>query len=60
MVKCDYPFTKYMQNGEVDNVISDICMFLRHEIFHVEDTFFDKNKMLAEFSQLCTYKRFLV
>jgi hypothetical protein len=49
-----------MPNGGVDNVISDMCMFLRREIFHVEDTFFDKNEILAEFPELCTYERFVV
>jgi hypothetical protein len=49
-----------MQNGGVDNVISDLCMFLRREIFPVEGAFFDKNMMLAEFPQLCTYERFVV
>jgi hypothetical protein len=48
-VKWDYPFTKDMQNGGVDNVISDICMFLHHEIFHVDGAFFDKTRSLAEF-----------
>jgi hypothetical protein len=55
-----YPFTKDMQNGGVDNVISDICTLLCREIFHVDGTFFDKTRMLAEFSQLCNYKRFVV
>jgi hypothetical protein len=54
----DYPFTHDMQKGGVDNVISDICTFLRREIFHVDDTFFDKTGMLAEFPQLCHYERF--
>jgi hypothetical protein len=57
-VECDYRFTKDMQNGGVDNVILDICMFLCCEIFHVDGTFFNKNGMLAEFPQLCTYERF--
>jgi hypothetical protein len=38
-----------MHNGGVDNVISDIYMFLHREIFHVDDTFFDMTGMLAEF-----------
>jgi hypothetical protein len=41
-VEWDYPFTKDMQNGGVDNVISDICTFLRRDIFHVDSIFFDK------------------
>jgi hypothetical protein len=49
-----------MQNGGVDHVISDMCMFLRHEIFHIDGAFFDKNGTLADFSQLCTYERFVV
>jgi hypothetical protein len=49
-----------MQNGGVDNIISDICMLLRREIFHVEGAFFDKNEMLVEFPQICTYERFSV
>jgi hypothetical protein len=50
-------FIMDMQNGGVDIVISDLCMFLRREIFHVEGAFFDKNGTLAEFPQLCTYER---
>jgi hypothetical protein len=46
-VEWDYPFTKDMQKGGVDNVISDICTFLRCEIFHVDGAFFDKIRMLA-------------
>jgi hypothetical protein len=49
-----------MQNGGVDNVISDICMFLRFEIFHIDGAFFDKTGTLAEFPQLYNYKRFAV
>jgi hypothetical protein len=47
-----------MQKGGVDNVILDICMFLRHDIFHVGGAFFDKTGTLAEFPQLCNYERF--
>jgi hypothetical protein len=54
----DYPFTHDMQKGGVDNVIADICMFLHHEIFHVDGAFFDKTGTLAEFPQLCHYERF--
>jgi hypothetical protein len=36
-----------MQNGGVNNVISDICTFLHHEIFHVDGAFFDKIETLA-------------
>jgi hypothetical protein len=53
-------FIMDMQNGGVDNVISDLCMFLRREIFHIEGAFFDKNGTLAEFPQLCTYERHAV
>jgi hypothetical protein len=53
-------FHKGMQNSGVDNVISDICMFLRHEIFHVDVTFFNKTEMLVEFLELCNYERFAV
>jgi hypothetical protein len=60
MVEWDYPFTKDIQNGGVDNVISDICMFLRREIFHVDDALFDKTGTLADFPQLCNYERFNV
>jgi hypothetical protein len=47
-----------MQQGGVDNVIADICPFLRREIFYVDDAFFDKTETLAEFSQLYHYERF--
>jgi hypothetical protein len=57
-VKWDYPFTKDMQNGGVDNVISDICTFLHRGIFHVDGVFFDKTGILVEFPQLCNYERF--
>jgi hypothetical protein len=40
-VEWDYPFTKDIQNGRVDNVVSDICMFLRREIIHVDVAFFN-------------------
>jgi hypothetical protein len=56
--ECDYSFEHDMQRGGVDNVIADICTFLRREIFHVDCAFFDKTKMLAEFSQLCRYEKF--
>jgi hypothetical protein len=59
-VEWDYPFTKDMQKGGVGNVISDICMFLRREIFHVDGAFFNKTEMLAEFPQLYNYERFTV
>jgi hypothetical protein len=49
-----------MQNSGVENVISDLCMFLHREIFLAEGAFFDKNGMLAEFPQLYTYERFAV
>jgi hypothetical protein len=58
-VEWDYPFIKGMQNGGVDNVISDICMFLRREIFHAEGAFFDKDgALVVRFPQLCTYERY--
>jgi hypothetical protein len=56
----DYPFTKDMQNGGVNIVISDICTFLRREIFYVDGAFFDNTGMLVEFPQLCNYKRFTI
>jgi hypothetical protein len=49
-----------MQQGGVDNVIVDICTFLHREIFHVDDAFFDKTGMLAEFPQFCHYEIFHV
>jgi hypothetical protein len=49
-VEWDYPFIKDMQNDGVDNVISDICMFLYREIFHVDGAFFNKTETLAEFT----------
>jgi hypothetical protein len=56
--KCAYLFDKDMQKNEVDHVISDMCMFLRREIFNAQGRFFDKNVALAEFPQLCNYERF--
>jgi hypothetical protein len=47
-----------MQGSGVKDVISDLCMFLRREIFHAQGDFFDKNVTLAEFLQLCNYERF--
>jgi hypothetical protein len=47
-----------MQKNGVDDVISDMCMFLRREIFNIQGRFFDKNGTLVEFSQLCNYERF--
>jgi hypothetical protein len=58
-VERDYPFTKEIQNGELDNVISDICIFLCREIFHIEGSFFNRNET-SEFPELCTYVRFSV
>jgi hypothetical protein len=59
-VEWDYPFIKDMQNDGVDNVISDICMFLYRENFHVDGAFFNKTETLAEFTQLCNYEKFVV
>jgi hypothetical protein len=59
-VEWDYPFTKDMQKGGVDNIIPDICTFLRREIFHVDGAFFDKIETLAVFPQLYNYERFVV
>jgi hypothetical protein len=56
--ECDYHFTHDMQKGGVNNIISDICTFLRREIFHVDGVFFDKTETLVEFSQLYHYERF--
>jgi hypothetical protein len=47
-----------MQKNGVDHIISDMCMFLRREIFNAQGRFFDKNDILAEFPQLCNYKIF--
>jgi hypothetical protein len=47
-----------MQVSGVNDVISDLCMFLRREIFHPQGDFFDKNDTPAEFPQLCNYERF--
>jgi hypothetical protein len=47
-----------MQKNGVDHVISDMCMFLRHEIFNAQGIFFDKNDTLAKFPQLYNYERF--
>jgi hypothetical protein len=47
-----------MQKNGVDYVISDMCMFLRREIFNTQGRLFDKNDTLAEFAQLCNYERF--
>jgi hypothetical protein len=44
--------------SDVNDVISDMCMFLCREIFYAQGDFFDKNGTLAEFSQLCNYERF--
>jgi hypothetical protein len=40
-----------MQKGGVNNVIADICTFLRHEVFHVDGTFLDLIGTLVEFPQ---------
>jgi hypothetical protein len=56
--ECAYHFDKDMQKNEVDHVISDMCMFLRCEIFNAQGRFFDKNDTLVEFPQLCNYERF--
>jgi hypothetical protein len=53
-----YLFDKDMQVSGVNDVISDLCMFLRRKIFHAQGDFFDKNSTLAEFPQLCNYERF--
>jgi hypothetical protein len=53
-----YLFYKDMQVSGVNNVISDLCMFLHREIFLAQGDFFDKNGTLVEFLQLCNYERF--
>jgi hypothetical protein len=47
-----------MQKSGVNHVISDMCMFLRHEVFHAQERCFNKNDTLAEFPQLWLYERF--
>jgi hypothetical protein len=47
-----------MEKNRVDNVISEMCMFLRREMFNAQGRFFDKSGTLAEFPQLCNYERF--
>jgi hypothetical protein len=47
-----------MQKNGLNHVISDMCMFLRREIFNAQGRFFDKNGTLTEFPQLCNYERF--
>jgi hypothetical protein len=44
----------------VNDVISDLCMFLRREIFHAQGLKYSmhKNDTLTEFPQLCNYERF--
>jgi hypothetical protein len=56
--ECAYLFYKYIQKNGVDHVISEMCIFLHHEISNVQGRFFDKNSTLAEFSHLCNYERF--
>jgi hypothetical protein len=51
-------FYKDMQKNRVDHVISDMCIFLRHEMFNAQERFFDKNGTLVKFPQLCNYERF--
>ncbi len=53
-----YLFDKDMQKSGVDHIISDLCMFLRRELFYAQGRFFDRNDTLAEFPQLCNYERF--
>jgi hypothetical protein len=38
-----------MQVSDVNDVISDLCIFLRREIFHEQGDFFDKNGTLQSF-----------
>jgi hypothetical protein len=47
-----------MQVSGINDVISDLCMFLCRKIFHAQGDFFDKNDILAEFLQLCNCERF--
>jgi hypothetical protein len=49
-----------MQVSGVNDVISDLCMFLRREIFYAQGDFFDKNNTLTEFPQLYSYERFSI
>jgi hypothetical protein len=60
MRKLAYLFDKDMQKSGVDHVISDMCMFLRREVFNAEGRFFDKNGTLAEFPPLYLYERFCI
>jgi hypothetical protein len=56
--ECAYLFDKDMQKNGVNHVISDMCMFLRREIFNAQERLFEKNDTLAEFPQLCNCERF--
>jgi hypothetical protein len=44
--------------NSVNDVILNLCIFLRREIFHAQGDFFDKNGTLVEFPQLYNYERF--
>jgi hypothetical protein len=42
-----YLFDKDMQLSDVNDVVSDLCIFLCREIFHTQGDFFDKNGTLT-------------
>ena len=54
----EYLFTRDMKDYGIDHLISDMCTFLRREIFHISGQFFDKEGSLAEFPHLINYERF--
>ena len=58
MKEWEYVFDNDMNKFGIDHIISDMCTFLRREVFHIDGLFFDKEGPVAEFPQLFMYERF--
>ena len=60
MKEWEYVFDNDMNKFGIDHIISDMCTFLRREVFYIDGLFFDKEGPVAEFPQLFMYERFRI
>jgi hypothetical protein len=57
-VIASWPIARDMEATGVEHIVSDMCHFLRREVFHEHGRFFDPEGPIAAYPQLCQYERF--